>query len=32
MTEFESRTSGIGSDRSANWATITAQLYGIFSL
>ena len=25
MTGFEPRTSGIGSDRSTNWATTTAQ-------
>ena len=25
MTRFEPRTSGIGSDRSTNWATTTAQ-------
>ena len=25
MTEFEPRTSGIGSNRSTNWATTTAQ-------
>ena len=29
MTGFEPRTSGIGSDRSTNWATTTAQL-GLF--
>ena len=27
MTGFEPRTSGIGSDRSTNWATITAWTY-----
>ena len=26
MTGFESQTSGVGSDRSANWATTTAQI------
>ena len=25
MTEFEQRTSGVGSDRFANWATTTAR-------
>ena len=27
MTGFEPRTSGIGSDHSANWATTTAHIY-----
>ena len=26
MTGFEPRTSGVGSDRSTNWATTTAQM------
>ena len=30
MTGFEPRTSGIGSDRSTNWATTTAQSFAIF--
>ena len=29
MTWFEPRTSGIGSDRSPNWATTTAQLFSL---
>ena len=29
MTGFEPRTSGIGSDRSTNWATTTAQLLAL---
>ena len=29
MTGFEPRTPGIGSDRSTNWATTTAQIISI---
>ena len=29
MTGFEPLTTGIGSDRSTNWATTTAQIYFI---
>ena len=32
MTGFESQTSCIGSDRSTNWATTTAQLYEVLLL
>ena len=31
MTGFEPRTSGIGSSRSTNWATTTAQLFKMFT-
>ena len=30
MTGFDSRTSGVGSDRSTNWATTTAQISTVF--
>ena len=32
MTGVEPQTSGIGSNRSANWATTTAQLKKVFEL
>ena len=32
MTGFEPRTSGVGSDRSANWATTTAKVQKMLSL
>ena len=32
ITEFEPRTSGVGSDCSANWGTTTAHLYPMFAL
>ena len=30
MIGFKPRTSGIGSDRSTNWATTTAHLFNVF--
>ena len=32
MTGFDPRTSGIGSDRSTNWATTTALIVDVFEI